>query len=102
MITNTSERPSWDKYFMDIAFLGWIDRLLGVVTGSIKGMIIVSIVLVSFVTFLPGWKSIVEQSYLSPKVIRLADKMTQMIPKGLKREMKSRIKDLKGAWKTNP
>ena len=39
------------KYLMDIAFLGWIDRFLGVVTGSIKGMIIVSIVLVSFLTF---------------------------------------------------
>lgn len=90
------------KYLMDIAFLGWIDRFLGVVTGSIKGLIIVSIVLVSFVTFLPDWKPLVEQSYLSPKVIRLADKMTQMIPKGLKREMTNRIKDLKGAWKTNP
>ena len=90
------------KYLMDIAFLGWIDRFLGVVTGSIKGMIIVSIILVSFMTFLPDWKLLVEESRLAPKVTRLADKITQMIPKGLKREMTNRIKDLKGAWKTNP
>ena len=90
------------KYLMDIAFLGWIDRLLGVATGSIKGILIVSILLVSFVTFLPEWKPLIKQSYLAPKVTRLADKMTQMIPKGLKRELTNKIKDLKGTWRINP
>lgn len=90
------------KYLMDVAFLGWIDRILGVGMGSIKGVLVVSILLVSFVTFLPEWKPLIEQSRISSKVNRLANKMTHMVPTGFKRELTNRIKDLKDAWRITP
>ena len=89
------------KYLLDIVFLGWIDRLFGVVIGSFKGFLIVSILLLGFTILLPGWAPLMKTSYLSPKITTAAKKMTQLVPRGVKREVTHRIEEFKRAWKVN-
>lgn len=89
------------KYLLDIVFLGWIDRLFGVVIGSFKGFLIVSILLLGVTILVPGSASLMKKSYLSPKFTMAAKKMTQLVPGGVKREVTHRIEEFKRAWKVN-
>src|SRR5210317_876877 len=41
------------KYLLNIAFLGWVDRIGGVVFGVLKGVLIVSILFITLTAFLP-------------------------------------------------
>jgi membrane protein required for colicin V production len=89
------------KYLLNIVFLGWIDRLLGVVTGSVKGFLIVSILLLGFSVLLPEWKPLMKRSYLSPKITMAAKKLTQLVPRSVKREVNHRIDEFERTWKAN-
>lgn len=41
------------KYVLDIAFMGWVDRVCGAGFGIIKGILIISVLLIIFTAFLP-------------------------------------------------
>ncbi len=41
------------KYILKIAYLGWVDRVCGALFGSVKGLLIVSVILIGLATFLP-------------------------------------------------
>ena len=40
-------------YILNIAFLGWVDRICGAVFGTAKGILIASVLLISLTAFLP-------------------------------------------------
>ena len=85
------------KKFLKIPFLGLIDRICGAGFGFIKGIIIVSIVLIIITIFLPDNKSI-KESLLSPQVSMISEKMIKVVPKDLKQEFDSKIKKIKKHW----
>ncbi|MBW1695821.1 MAG: CvpA family protein [Deltaproteobacteria bacterium] len=89
------------RYLMDIVFLGWIDRILGAAVGTVKGILIVSLLLLAYATFLTEWKPLYEKSYLSPRITAIAGKMARVIPKGVKREVANRIQAFISAWKVH-
>jgi len=87
------------KYLLNIAFLGWVDRICGAGFGIIKGILIVSVVLISLTAFLPKGAPIIKNSLLSPPVTLIAEKMVKIVSKDMKLLYEAKVKEFKKAWK---
>ena len=87
------------KYLLDIAFLGWVDRIFGVIFGFSKGVLIVSILFIILTTFLPKGAPIIKNSLLAPHVIWVSESMAKVISKEMKQEFSDKLGELKEAWK---
>ena len=87
------------KYLLNIAFLGWVDRIGGVVFGVLKGVLIVSILFITLTTFLPKGTAFIRNSELAPHVSWVSEKMAKVISKEMKQDFKAKLGELKKAWK---
>ena len=87
------------KYILNIAFLGWIDRICGAGFGIIKATLVTSILLIALTSFLPKGAPIVKDSMLSPHVSVISEKMAKVIPEDMKHHFVSKIEELKKTWK---
>lgn len=87
------------KYILNITLLGWADRICGTGFGLIKGVLIVSVLLIAFTTFLPKGAPVIKKSLLAPHVRVVSEKMVKVVPKDMKDNFLSKIKELKKAWK---
>jgi membrane protein required for colicin V production len=88
------------KYLLNIAFLGWIDRIGGVVFGVLKGILIVSILFITLTAFLPKGTAFIKNSELAPHVSWISEKMANVISKEMKQDFNAKLGELKKAWKT--
>ncbi|MFH2218041.1 MAG: CvpA family protein [Pseudomonadota bacterium] len=86
------------KYLLNIAFLGWVDRICGAGFGAIKGILIVSVILIALTTFLPKGAPVIKNSLLAPHVMAISQNMAKVIPKDMKRQFAEKIKEFKNAW----
>ncbi|MCJ7774212.1 MAG: CvpA family protein [Desulfobacterales bacterium] len=86
------------KYLLNIVFLGWVDRLFGAIFGMIKAVLIASVLLIAFTSFLPKGGTIIESSILAPHVAMISEKMAKVISKDMKKEFQSNIWELKKSW----
>jgi membrane protein required for colicin V production len=86
------------KYLMNIAFLGWVDRICGVFFGIAKGVMITSVLLMILTTFLPKGASMIKDSLLAPHVSRVSEIMAQLVSKEMKLEFLTKIMELKKTW----
>src|SRR3989339_319687 len=80
------------KYLLNIAFLGWEDRICGAGFGIIKGILIVSVVLISLTAFLPKGAPIIKNSLLSPHVTLISEKMVKVVSKDMKQLYEAKAK----------
>ncbi|MFC1857792.1 CvpA family protein [Thermodesulfobacteriota bacterium] len=87
------------RYLLKITFLGWVDRICGAGFGFMKGILIVSVLLVVFTAFLPKGVPILKNSLLSPYVTIISEKMAKVVPKDMKHEFSSKLDKLKKEWK---
>jgi len=87
------------KYLLNITFLNWIDRLFGAVSGIVKGILIVSVLLIVFTAFLPKGNSFIKNSCISPYVTILSENMARVTTKEIKQNFTDKIKELKKYWK---
>jgi len=87
------------KYLLNIAFLGWIDRIGGVVFGVLKGILIVSILFITLTAFLPKGTAFIKNSELAPHVSWISEKLAEVISKEMKLDFKAKLGELKKAWK---
>ena len=87
------------KYLLNIAFLGWVDRVFGVIFGITKGILIVSVLLIIFTAFLPKGAPIIKNSLLAPHVMWVSENMAKAISKDMKRDFSDRLEELRKAWK---
>jgi len=87
------------KYLLNIVFLGWVDRICGAGFGTIKGILIVSVLLIVFTSFLPKGSPVIKNSLLSPHVTLVAENMAKIVSKDMKRQFAANIQALKNAWK---
>jgi len=86
------------NYLLKLAFLGWFDRFCGAVFGAMKGMLIVSVILISLTTFLPKGTPVIKDSLLSPHVTLISEKMIKVVPKDMKDVFTTKITELKKEW----
>ena len=87
------------KYLLNIAFLGWVDRIGGVGFGFIKGILIASVLFISLTAFLPKGSVFLKNSMLAPRVSWVSEKMAKVVSKQMKQEFIAKLGELKKAWK---
>lgn len=87
------------KYLMKITFLGWVDRICGAGFGGIKGILIVSVLLVIFTAFLPKGAPVLKNSLLTPHVVRVSQNLVKVVPRDMKKEFSAKLDQLKKEWK---
>jgi len=87
------------KYVLNIAFLGWVDRICGAGFGITKGILITSVLLITLTTFLPKNAPVIKNSMLAPHVTLISEKMAKVVPKDMKHNFTAKLAELKKAWK---
>lgn len=86
------------KYILKIAFLGWVDRICGAGFGLVKGILIVSVVLITLTAFLQKGTPLIRDSLLAPHVTVISEKMAKVVSKDMKRAFGDKLDELKKAW----
>lgn len=87
------------KYLLNVAFLGWIDRICGVGFGLIKGVLIVTVMFIILTTFLSKGTPLIKQSILAPHVIWISEKMVGLVSDDMKKDFFTKLDEFKKAWK---
>jgi membrane protein required for colicin V production len=87
------------KYLLNIAFLGWVDRISGVGFGLVKGILIASILFITLTAFLPKGSAFLKNSMLAPHVSWVSEKMAKVVSKEMKQDFMAKLGELKKAWK---
>ena len=87
------------KYLLNIAFLGWVDRIGGLVFGIIKAILIVSVLFISLTAFLPKGSSFIKNSVLAPHVAWVSETMAKVVSQQMNRDFMTKLEEFKKAWK---
>ncbi len=87
------------KYVLNIAFLGWFDRVCGVGFGLLKGILLISVMLIIFTAFLPKNAPLVKDSVLAPHFTLVSEKMARVVSRDMKQQFGEKIEELKKTWK---
>ena len=88
------------KYLLNIAYLGWVDRVCGALFGLLKGALVVCVLFIVFTAFLPKGSPFIKNATLSPYVAAGSEVMAKAISKDMKDNFELKIKDLKQSWPT--
>ncbi len=86
------------KYLLKIVFLGWLDRLGGVVFGFFKGVLIVAVLFLALTAFLPKGTPLIKDSIAAPYVAMVSEKLATVVSSDIKREFAAKLDELKKAW----
>ena len=86
------------KYLLNIAFLGWVDRVFGLLFGMTKGILIVSVLFIILTTFLTQGAPIIKNSLLAPHVMLVSENMAKVVSADMKRKFQKNLDELKSAW----
>ena len=89
------------KYLLNIAFLGWVDRICGAGFGFIKGVLICSVLLFALTTFLPKNAPLIKDSTLAPHITNISQMMAKVVTEDMKRSYESNLKALQKVWQQN-
>lgn len=89
------------KYFMNIAYLGWTDRICGALFGFTKGLLISTVIVLVLTTFLQKNAAILKESYSAHHLIRFSAYLVKVTPKEMKQSFSSKVKELNKSW-NNP
>jgi membrane protein required for colicin V production len=89
------------NYLLKIVFLSWLDRVSGAMFGAMKGILIVSVLLIALTAFLPKGTPVIKDSLLSPYVTLVSEKMAKVISKDMKHDFSTKIATIKKAWEKN-
>lgn len=88
------------KYILSVAFLGWVDRISGAAFGALKAILITSVLMLAFTTFLPANSPFVRDSLLAPHVSSMAETLAKVVSKEMKGVFGDKISALKKSWQT--
>jgi membrane protein required for colicin V production len=86
------------RYLLNIVFLGWVDRLCGMVFGAAKGLLIVSVLFITLTTMLPKGGTIVTQSRLSPHVAMVSEAISVFVSRDMRNQLQLKLEGMKKSW----
>ena len=88
------------KYLMNIAFLGWTDRICGAVFGAVKGLLIAIVLVLVLTTFLPGNAAIIKNSWGAHRLMQFSAYLVKVTPKEMKQSFETKMKELNKSWQS--
>jgi membrane protein required for colicin V production len=86
------------NYLLKIDFLNWVKRTLGAVIGIIKGVLFVSVLLLTLTAFLPKGTPIIKNSLFSSYVSLVSEKMASIVSKNMRHKYVAKIGAYKRSW----
>ncbi|MEJ2041405.1 MAG: CvpA family protein [Desulfosarcinaceae bacterium] len=86
------------KYFMNIVFLGWTDRLCGAGLGAVKGLLISAVMLTVLITFLPGNAAILRESLAARYMRQVSQTLIHIASRDTKSMFALKMKELRKSW----
>ncbi|MGD9309201.1 MAG: CvpA family protein [Desulfosarcina sp.] len=86
------------KYLLNIAYLGWVDRVSGALFGVFKSVLVICVVFIVLTAFLPKGSPLIKDAALSPHVAKLSEVMAKVLSKDMKDNFTLKVKDLKKSW----
>jgi membrane protein required for colicin V production len=86
------------KYLLNIAALGWMDRLCGALFGAFKGVLIVAVLIFALTAFLPKGAPLVQESLLAPHVTRASEILARVVSKETRQQYLAKLEALKASW----
>ena len=86
------------KYLLNIAYLGWIDRLTGAVFGFAKGVLVCCVIFIVLTAFLPKGAPLIKKSTLAPYGARASEIMAGVLSQDMKNKFLVKIKELQKYW----
>jgi membrane protein required for colicin V production len=86
------------KYLMNIAFLGWTDRISGALFGALKALLINIVIVLALTTFLPRNAAIIKDSKGAHGLMRFSAYLIEVTPKEMKSSFESKMKELRKSW----
>lgn len=87
------------RKFLSLVFLGWVDRFFGLVFGTAKGGLIVSVLFIMMMTFIPDNAQFLSGSQTAPYVSRVANAMTLFLSQSMKTDFFKHLEGIKTNWK---
>jgi membrane protein required for colicin V production len=87
------------KKLMKLVFMGWLDRVSGAGFGVLKGILIVSVLLLALTSFLPAQSRLLKHSVLAPHIMKIPETLSRVTPESMQKEFKSNIKEIEAFWK---
>lgn len=86
------------KYFMNIAFLGWTDRICGAGLGAVKGILITAALLTVLTTFLPKNAPVLRDSLIARNMARVSHTLIRAASKDMKNLFSLKMRELNKSW----
>jgi membrane protein required for colicin V production len=87
------------RKILRLVFLGWVDRILGLVFGAAKGLLIVSVFFIMITTFLPKSSSLLTDSKFSPYLAKVSKAMTVFVSKNTRNDFLKHLEGIQKIWK---
>ena len=88
------------KYLLNIAYLGWVDRICGALFGMLKGGLVICVLFIALTAFLPKGAPLIKKSTLAPHVATVSEVMAKVISKDMKEKFVSKINDFRNTWQS--
>ncbi len=88
------------KYLLNIAYLGWMDRVCGALFGMLKSVLVICVLFIVLTAFLPKGSPLLKNATVSPYVASVSEVMAKVLSKDMKEKFILKIKDLKTSWQT--
>lgn len=87
------------RKFLSLVFLGWVDRFFGLVFGTAKGVLIVSVLFIMMMTFIPDNGQFLSGSKTAPHVSKVSNAMTLFLSQSMKTDFFKHLEGIKTNWK---
>ncbi|MBW1649206.1 MAG: CvpA family protein [Deltaproteobacteria bacterium] len=82
------------KYIINFVFLGWIDKIFGVIFGVLKAGLIVVILAAIITAFIPKGSIFLSESLIFPHLSQASKQLVKLIPENMKSNLEVMIKEL--------
>ncbi|MGD2270972.1 MAG: CvpA family protein [Desulfobacterales bacterium] len=86
------------KDFLKVEFHPWVDGILGAGVSIAQGILVVSMLLFALTAFTSKDTSMITKSQLAVHAIPITEKMSLMVPKGIRHEFRQRIGSYQKVW----
>ena len=86
------------RKFLNFVFLGWVDRTLGFMFGTAKGVLIMAVIFIMITSFSPKNPDFLTTSKLSPYIAKVSEAMTVFVSQDTRKDFLKKMEKIT-TWK---